>query len=94
MTYQPQPLPTSGIQLDGALLALTERLAEHNHDVWAAQRIKDGWSHGPQRDDVRKQHPSLVPYRTLPESEKQYDRNAALETLRGVLALGWRIEKP
>ncbi len=46
-----------------------------------------------QRDDARKEHPSLVPYEDLPESERTYDRNAVMETLKAIAALGYRIEK-
>jgi ryanodine receptor 2 len=35
----------------------------------------------------------LVPYQQLPESEKTYDRLAAMETLKAILALGYRIQQ-
>ena len=73
---------------------LTERLAEHAHDVWARERMAQGWVYGPRRDDNRKAHPSLVPYSALPESEKDLDRRMALGTLKAILALGYRIEQP
>jgi ryanodine receptor 2 len=91
--YQPVPIDTQAVQLPRALTQLTEKLAEHTHDVWAAQRIKDGWTFGSQRDDKAKQHPCLVPYSALPESEKEYDRQTALGILKAVLALGYRIDK-
>ena len=75
------------------LEALIERLAEHNHDIWAQQRIADGWSYGPQRDESCKQHPDRVLYGQLTEGEKEYDRSAARETLRAILALGYRVER-
>lgn len=92
MTYKPQPIDTSGVTLPEELLKLTERLAENAHDNWARQRIAEGWTYGPRRDDNAKEHPDLVPYRELPESEKEYDRRAAMETLKAILALGYRIE--
>ncbi len=91
--YEPEPIPTGGVQLSPEILELTERLAKNAHDIWALQRLADGWSHGQRRDDAAKEHPCLIRYEDLPESEKQYDRNAALETLKAVLALGYRIEK-
>src|SRR5580704_5193338 len=94
MTYQPRPIDTSHIKLNVSLLPLTEKLAESIHDVWAAGRIREGWSHGPSRDDVRKTNPTLVPYGELPESEKEYDRKTATETLKSILALGYRIVDP
>jgi ryanodine receptor 2 len=93
-TYSPQPLDTSDVLLPDSLVTLLERLAENTHDVWAAQRIKEGWAYGPKRDDASKKHPCLVPYADLPESEKEYDRKIAGETLRAVMALGYSVSKP
>ena len=93
MTYKPMPIDTSKVKLPGELLKLTELLAENSHDNWAKQRMAEGWVYGPKRDDARKQHPDLVPYKDLPESEKEYDRIAAMETLKAIIALGYRIEK-
>ena len=93
MNYQPAPIDASAVVLPPGLQGLTERLAENAHDLWAKQRFKEGWSWGPKRDDAAKKHSCLVPYAQLPESEKEYDRQAALGTLRAILALGYRIEK-
>jgi hypothetical protein len=91
--YHPEPIPTAGRQLGRGLHELTERLAKNTHDVWARQRFADGWKYGPRRDDAAKEHPGLVPYEQLPESEKKYDRETAIESLKAVVALGYRIEK-
>jgi ryanodine receptor 2 len=91
--YRPNPINTATVELTDDVRQLTERLAEHAHDVWAAQRLADGWRYGPERNDAEKQHPCLVSYAELPESEKEYDRNAAMETLKAIVALGYRIEK-
>jgi ryanodine receptor 2 len=92
-SYQPKPIDTSGVQLSPEILNLTEKLADNAHDIWAGQRFADGWTYGPRRDDAHKKHPCLVPYAELPAGEKQYDRNAAMETLKAIIALGYRIEK-
>ena len=94
VTYQPDPVDTTRVDLSDEILALTEPLAENIHAVWARQRLRDGWVWGPARDDARKRHPSLVAYAALSDSEKEYDRQVALETLRTVIALGFRIVKP
>ncbi len=91
--YKPNPVDTRGVRLPGDLEKLTEKLAENAHEVWAAQRIADGWTYGIRRDDSLKQHPCLVPYSELPESEKEYDRKTAMETLRVILTLGYRVVK-
>ena len=91
--YTPNPLETSGVQLPKDLEQLVEKMALNVHEVWAAGRVADGWTWGPERDDVKKHHPCLVPYDELPESEREYDRHTAVETLKLILSLGYRIEK-
>ena len=92
-SYQPKPINTSHISLQDEVMELTERLAENAHDLWAVQRLADGWRYGVVRDDALKQHPCLVTYGELPESEKAYDRILAMETLKTIIALGYVIEK-
>ena len=93
MMYTPKPIDTSDVQLNEDLLELTELIASNVHDVWAEGRIRQGWTYGEQRDDSKKTTPCLVPYGDLPEAEKEYDRNTALETLRLIVKLGYRIER-
>lgn len=91
-TYTPAPLDTSGVVLTDQLLGVTEQLAENIHELWSQERIAQGWRYGPQRDDAKKEHPCLVPYDQLPDSEKEFDRNTAIGTLKTILKLGHRIE--
>ena len=91
--YNPNPINTNDITLPAEIETLAERLAENTHDVWAAGRIKAGWTYGEQRDDTLKLHPCLVPYDQLSEDEKEYDRSTALETLKVILKLGFTIIK-
>jgi hypothetical protein len=92
--YCPRPLPTDHIELDDALSELVELLAENAHEIWAHQRMTDGWSFGSERCDASRCHPCLIPYSELPESEKAYDRQAVIGTVRAVLALGFVIRRP
>jgi hypothetical protein len=94
VAYEPAPIDTSRVVLSGDLAELTELLARNTHDVWAKGRLAEGWRWGPRRDDRRKEHPCLVPYEALPDAEKGYDRQTALESIKVILALGYRIEKP
>ena len=91
--YQPQPMDTSHIVLPEALLDLTEQIAENVHENWSKGRVEEGWTYGEVRDDQKKTTPCLVPYDQLPESEKEYDRVTALQTLKLIMALGYTIEK-
>lgn len=91
--YKPRPVNLDGVSLTGDLFDLREAIAENAHDVWAAARINEGWTYGPVRDDAKKQHPDLVPYSVLPDSEKEYDRLMAMNTIKLVKKLGFEIVK-
>lgn len=92
-TYSPVTIETSQVSLDPDLEALVERLAQNNHDHWACKRIEEGWRYGSKRNDGAKEHPDLVPYEQLPESEKEYDRKTVIEALKAIIALGYEVRK-
>ena len=89
--YVPKPIDTSDVKLPADLLLLTEKIAENVHEVWAAGRIREGWTYGEKKDVEKKKTPLLVPYGELPESEKDYDRNTAIGTLKLIVKLGYTI---
>lgn len=89
--YTPNPIDISDVELPMPLLRLAEALAENVHDIWAKSRLASGWSYGPERDDALRRNPCLVPYAELPESEKAYDRDTAIGTLKAILKLGFKI---
>ncbi len=91
--YIPKPADTRSVELPKELLPLIEEMAKNVHEMWSQNRIKDGWTYGPERDDVHKKHPCLVPYEELPESEKEYDRATSQETLKLILKSGFVISK-
>ena len=93
LDYIPEPMDLSLVDLPESLIQLSERIAENVHEVWAKARIDEGWTYGEKRDDIHKKHPCLVPYDELPEEEKEYDRNTAMNTIKMVKKLGFRIEK-
>ena len=91
--YTPRPIDTSDIQLPEELAPLLEAMSKNVHEVWSETRIQQGWTYGEQRNDELKTHPCLVPYEELPESEKEYDRNTSVGTLKLILKLGFRVTK-
>ena len=91
--YVPQPIFLKYIPLDDDLKNLQEAIAENAHDVWAEARIKEGWTYGKERDDDHLKHPDLIPYTVLPDSEKEYDRNTAMQTIKTIVKLGYKIAK-
>jgi len=92
-TYTPQPIDTSGVTISDDIGELTELLAKNVHEVYVQGRLAEGWRYGPRRDDAKKQNPTLIPYEELSESEKSYDRQTAMETLRSIIALGYEIKR-
>ncbi len=91
--YEPNPINTDNISLPDELIDLTEKIAENVHENWVAQRISEGWAYGEKRDDAKKTTPCMIPYSELPDSEKEYDRVTAIQTLKLIVALGYKIEK-
>ncbi len=91
--YIPQPIDTSTVELPEEILDLAEVLSKNIHEVWAKQRIDDGWEYGEKRNDRLKQHPGIIPYEELSEAEKVYDRNTAMETLKVISKLGFTIKE-
>ncbi len=92
--YRPEPIPTEHIALSGEILELVELLAQNAHDIWASERLRDGWTFGPARDDTKREHPCLVPYAQLSERERDYDRTMVIGSIRAILAFGFTISRP
>ncbi len=91
--YNPKPIELSDVVIAEDLTELREAIAENAHDIWAEARKNEGWTYGPNRDDEKKQTPCLVPYNELPEQEKEYDREMALQTIKLVYKLGYDLVK-
>ena len=52
-----------------------ERLAEAEHVRWMQAKIDDGWAFGPETDRAMKLNQCLIPWKDLPEEEKEKDRD-------------------
>lgn len=91
--YVPNPINTDDVILPKEIEVLVESLAEQVHEMWSLSRINDGWTYGEKRDDYKKTTPCLVPYDDLPDSEKEYDRITAIQTLKFILKNGFKISK-
>ena len=92
-TYNPKLLDLKHVDLPKGFEELREAIAENAHDMWALERQSEGWTFGPKRDDSKLETPDMIPYAQLPESEKQYDRLMAEDTLKLLTALGYKIIK-
>ena len=92
-TYTPKPIDLSDVELTEDLNELREAIAENAHEVWAENRYAEGWRYGVQRNDELKLHPDMVPYSQLPEGEKEYDREMAMNTIKLLKKLGYDLIK-
>jgi class 3 adenylate cyclase/tetratricopeptide (TPR) repeat protein len=94
LDYKPRPIDTSRVVLTPEIARLSEVLSKNTHENWSSLRLSDGWSHGPHRDDEKKEHPNLIPYEQLQEEERHYDRQTAMESIKALLAMGYTIQPP
>ncbi|XP_070836087.1 ryanodine receptor 3-like isoform X2 [Chaetodon trifascialis] len=90
-SFIPTPVETSQIVMPPHLEKVRDRLAENIHELWGMNKIELGWSYGKIRDDNKRQHPCLVDFSKLPETEKNYNLQMSTETLKTLLALGCRV---
>ena len=91
--YIPNPIDVDEVVLPKEIEELTEYIAENTHEEWAKQRIKEGWTFAPKTNKKLKQSFDLVPYCELLDSEKEYDRKMAMNTLRVLYKYGYIIKK-
>lgn len=91
--YIPQPIDTSSIELPDNLKPLLEAMAKNVHEIWDARAHQSrlDWTSGDKHDDENKHNLCLVPYEELPESEKEYDCNTLVETLKLIMKLEFEI---
>jgi len=91
--YVPNPINVDEVVLPEKIAELTEYIAENTHEEWAKQRLKEGWTFAPKTNKKLKQSFDLVPYCELLDSEKEYDRKMAMNTLKVLYKMGYTIEK-
>lgn len=91
MTYKPNPIDTSTIQLPNDILEDAQTLAKNTHEMWAKGKLSDGYTFGLETSEEKKTHKNLVPYEALSPEDKAYDINTSLETIKVLLKLGYTI---
>lgn len=89
--FVPKPVETSDINLPSYIESVRDKLAENTHEVWSMNKIDSGWVYSETRDDIAKTHPCLTSFNRLPLNEKKYDTTLALQTLKTLIAIGYRI---
>uniref|UniRef100_A0A7N6ATK7 Ryanodine receptor 3 n=1 Tax=Anabas testudineus TaxID=64144 RepID=A0A7N6ATK7_ANATE len=92
--YKPAPLELSDVKLTAGQEVLVDKLAENAHNVWAKDRIKQGWTYGIQQDLKSRRNPRLVPYALLDERTKKSNRDSLREAIRTLVGYGYDIDPP
>ena len=92
-TYHPCVISTDNIPLPDDLDELIHAMAERKHDIWALNRIHEGWTYGKERNNDLKIHPDLVPFGQLPESEKECDLVESIDTIKFIYSMGYTITR-
>ncbi|TMS22614.1 Ryanodine receptor 2 [Larimichthys crocea] len=92
--YKPAPLDLSHIKLTSTQEAMVDKLAENAHNVWARDRIRQGWTYGIQQDVKNRRNPRLVPYVLLDERTKKSNKDSLREAVRTLLGYGYNLEAP
>ncbi|KAK5903284.1 hypothetical protein CgunFtcFv8_007077 [Champsocephalus gunnari] len=92
--YKPAPQDLSDVKLNAGQEVLVDKLAENAHNVWAKDRIKQGWTYGIQQDLKSRRNPRLVPYALLDERTKKSNRDSLREAIRTMVGYGYDIDPP
>ncbi|KAG8232313.1 hypothetical protein J437_LFUL009412 [Ladona fulva] len=92
--YKPAPLDLSAITFTPKLEELVDQLAENTHNLWAKERITQGWTYGLNEDPDMKRSPHLVPYIKVDDLIKKANRDTASETVRTLLVYGYNLDPP
>ncbi|KAL1784292.1 ryanodine receptor 2 [Sigmodon hispidus] len=92
--YKPAPMDLSFIKLTPSQEAMVDKLAENAHNVWARDRIRQGWTYGIQQDVKNRRNPRLVPYTLLDDRTKKSNKDSLREAVRTLLGYGYHLEAP
>ena len=46
---------------------------EQSHENWLAEKVKQGWRYGTEKDAEKKSHPCFMPYFQLPTEQRRKD---------------------
>ena len=68
-----------------------EEMAVREHDRWIAERSRNGWTYGAQRDNARKRHPLMIPWANLDEADKEKDRDTIRNLPQLVAKAGFHV---
>lgn len=62
---------------------------EEHHEAWRRDKIRQGWTYGPSKDNQAKTHPCLVPFGQLP-----FDQRVKNVLFIAIVRAMWAEETP
>lgn len=65
-------------------IANPEAGPEASHENWLKDKLADGWTWGPKKDEATKTHPCIMPFDQLPQEQQAKDKlfKAIVDALR------------
>src|SRR5579864_3647896 len=54
-------------------LANPDAPVSSQHENWRKDKLAEGWTYGPVKDPMKKEHPCMVPYEQLPVEQRTKD---------------------
>lgn len=82
-------------QRDSAINGVRGVLEDHNspeqsHESWLKEKQATGWTYGPTKDVVKKEHPCMVPYAELSPEQRKKDFLFVNTVKNMAVVMGWR----
>ena len=87
------PADTSRPAIESFDDATLLKLSKAEHDRWMGEKLANGWTYAPVRDNAQKHHPMLIPYDQLPLDEQQKDTNVVNNIIPLLKSIGLRVYK-
>lgn len=91
--YQPTPLEISQEVKQQVEELPIQRLAAVLHEAWCQSKRETGWVYGPVLSEEKKTDPSLVDFKALTQSEREYDLGISRLSCASILELGYCIQE-
>lgn len=67
--------------LSEGYIEVASAMAENAHEVWAKNKMENGWIYGPEKSVGKKTTPDLRPYSELSDNDRSYDLDISMNIL-------------
>jgi hypothetical protein len=92
--YIPNPMNLDSYDIPDDIKGAATDIARNAHEGWAANKMNNGYTFGPETNDANKTHADLIPYDKLTPEKQQYDYTTAMGAVKLLLKLGYKIIPP